>query len=201
MALKKFSDRRRKLFQHSILLCDRITIVDCGRIRHGWSRSRRGVPTAEVAESSPLRDRLNRTGYDPFQRLANLSAQSLDHGMAGFADGNHLNSSVGVKVEQVVTDPQHAPLAVHILIKRLFDAGLAQAMQKELAGNRARRLGTSLAFRICFRHAEDYNGRAGRGLRPVQAGPSPASTSQSFYTSLTEDLFPDPVFNYLADLA
>ena len=121
--------------------------------------------------------------------------------MSGFADGHDLNPRVGMKIEQVVTDPQHAPLAVDMPIERPFNAGFGDAIEKQLTGKHAHRLRESLAFGIGFRHPEDYKGACGEGsLTPSRriGGPPPHREASP---PLTKDLFPDPTLDRSAHLA
>ena len=90
------------------------------------------MAAAKVAKASHLRNRIDRTGHDAFEAIARLHFQRIDHGMRGFADGDHQHAVVGIEVVQVFANAEHSAIAIHVTLKCPVDAGFGESVLEQV---------------------------------------------------------------------
>src|SRR5271168_3094365 len=117
------------------------------------------MSSAKIAKAAYLRGRLDRTGYDAFERrLADLLGQGFGHRVSGLADGDHQDARIGLQIVKIFADAQHAALAVHMPGECFGDRSLGQRVAEDLASSVAHFV--ELRFALGVRHGQDYKDRS-----------------------------------------
>src|SRR5437016_3515371 len=89
----------------------------------------------KVTKAANLKRRLNRACDNSFEAFSSLFVQRDQHRVCGFANRNDENAAIGVQVVKIFTNPQHLAFAGDMLRKSPADAGFAQRMLEDVAGN------------------------------------------------------------------
>src|SRR3989442_15742137 len=92
------------------------------------------MPAPEIAKAAPLRNRLNRTGYDSLEARARLHLQGIHQGLGGFPDRNHQHPAVGGEIIKAFTDAQHTSLTVNFPLENSIDAAFPGSLFENLPG-------------------------------------------------------------------
>ena len=90
------------------------------------------MASAIVAKAPNLRNWIDRTGHDALEAIARLHFERIDHGMRGFADGDHEHAAIRIQVMQVFANAEHSAIAIHMALKCPVDAGFAERMLKQM---------------------------------------------------------------------
>ena len=125
-----FSNRRPSATEHENHQRRRVLSVE--RFQHGFGGTDRflvgqRMASAKVAKAPSLRSRIDRTGHNAFEAIARLHFERIDHGMRGFADGDHQHAIVGIEVMQVFANAEHSAIAIHMALECPVDAGFRRA--------------------------------------------------------------------------
>jgi hypothetical protein len=88
------------------------------------------VTAEEIAETVKLGFGLVRVHDDPFERFADLMAESADHGVCGFADGDDEHAGIGMQVEQVIADAKDSALAMNVAFEGAINGRFGQGVEE-----------------------------------------------------------------------
>ena len=91
----------------------------------------------------------------PSRRLPTCAFKSRSHGVRGFADGDHKNAIVGVKVVEILANAQDSSVAVDMPSERAFDGSVPKRGGKNVASDDAHACELLLAVGRDFRHLLD----------------------------------------------
>jgi hypothetical protein len=93
------------------------------------------MSAVEISEAADLELGLDGTGDYAFEARARDFVESYQHGVCGFADGDDENAAVRIQIVKVFTDSEDAALGVQVARESLRDAGFAEGVVEDVAGD------------------------------------------------------------------
>src|SRR6266849_7224743 len=111
----------------------------------------------KISEAANLELGFDRAGDNAFEACACYLVQCNQHGVGGFADCNDEHAAVGVEVVEVFANSENAALAMQVPREGLGDAGFAESVVEDVAGD--------VLHYLCLRYRGTF--RLGRARLPA----------------------------------